>query len=261
MNDIDLRTALHDWAGESSDGQPPVAELISRGARRRRRRNLAGVGAAAVAVLAAGALAASGLLAAPGDTKSTAAPPDPRLELAAATTSTSQQTFRFVVDSELTVPVHDIQARKGSCSGVIDPAAQTGYVKLGKLNEHWAVAGKRYLRVGTHHYTLGPGDVNAFIGCPVGRASDPGFVTADPASLLRDLSKLASVRKVAGGEVSTYAFTGSGFQGTVTVSGGKVQSLTSTVDSPAQGDTPAYHRKITMTLSGYGEPVEIRSPW
>ena len=261
MNDIDLRTVLHDWAGESPAGQPPVAELISRGARRRRRRNLAGVGAAAVAVLAAGALATSGLLTAPADTKPTAAPPDPRVELAAATTSTSEQTFRFVVDSELTVPAHDIQAEKGNCSGVLDPATQTGYVKLGDLNEHWAIDGKRYLRVGKHHYTLGPGDVNKFIACPVGRTGDPGFVTADPASLLRDLSKLASVRKITGGEMSTYAFTGSGFQGTVTVSGGKVRSLTSTVDSPARDDTPAYHRKITMTLSGYGEPVELRSPW
>ena len=258
MNDIDLRTALHDWACESPAGQPPVAELISRGGRRRRRRHLAGVGAAAVAVLAAGALTTSGLLTAPAHTGPTAAPPDPRVELAAAITSTSEQTFRFVVVSELTVPAHDIRAEKGSCSGVLDPAARTGYVKLGDLDEHWAIDGKRYLRVGKHQYTLGPGDVTKFIACPVGRTGDPGFVTADPASLLRDLSKLASVRKIT---TSTYAFTGSGFQGTVTVSGGKVRSLTSTVDSPARDDTPAYHREITMTLSGYGEPVQLRSPW
>ena len=261
MNDIDLRTALHDWAGEAPAGQPPVAELVSRGARRRRRRNLAGVGAAAVAVLAAGALATSGLRVAPADTGPTAAPPDPRVELAAATTSTGGQAFRFVLDSGLTVPADDIRAEKGSCSGVLDPAAQNGYVKLGTLDEHWAVGGKRYLRVGKHHYTLGTGDVNKFIACPVGRAGDPGFVTADPASLLRDLSRLASVRKITGGETSTYAFTGSGFQGTVTVSGGKVRSLTSAVDGPARGDTPAYHRTITMTLSGYGEAVQIRPPW
>jgi len=262
MNDIDLRMALHDWAGESPAGQPPIAELISRGTRHKRRRTLtgAGAGAAAVAVLAAGALATSGPLTAPASTTPPAAP-DPRIELAAATTSTSQQTFRFVVDSQLTVPAQHIQAEKGNCSGVLDPATQTGYVKLGDLNEHWAIDGKRYLRVGQHHYTLGPGDVNKFIACPIGRTGDPGFVTADPASLLRELSNLATVRKISGGEMSTYAFTGSGFKGTITVSGGKVRSLTSTVDSPARDDTPAYHRTITMTLSGYGEPVELRSPW
>jgi hypothetical protein len=261
MNDIDLRTALHDWAGESTAGQPPVAALISRGVRRRRRRALAGVGTAAVAVLGGGAIATSGLLAAPAGTKPTAAPPEPRVELAAAITSSSEQTFRFVVESELTVPADDIRAEKGHCSGVLDPATQTGYVKLGTLNEHWAVDGKRYLRVGKHHYTLGAGDVTQFIACPVGRTGDPGFVTADPASLLRDLSKLSSVQKITGGETSTYAFTGSGLHGTVTVSGGKVRSVTSTVDSPARGDTPAYHRRITLTLSGYGVPVEVRSPW
>jgi hypothetical protein len=207
--------------------------------------------AALAAVLAAGALVTNG----PADTRPTAAPPDPRVELAAATTSTSEQVFRFVVESELTVPAHDIQAEKGTCSGVLDPATRTGYVKLGDLDEHWAIGGKRYLRVGKHHYTLGSGDVSKFIACPVGRSGDPGFVSADPASLLHDLGKLASVRKVTGGEPSTYAFTGTGFQGTVTVSGGKVRSLTSTVDSPA------YHRTITMTLSGYGDPADIQPPW
>lgn len=286
MNDIDLRTALHEWAGESPAGQPPIAELISRGAHRRRRRTLAGgVGVAAAVVLAAGALATSGLATTPADDKPALAdnkpvsadnkpapadgkpapadnkPQDPRLELAAATTATSEEAFRFVVDSEITVPAHDIQDEKGRCSGVLDPATQTGYVRLGDLNEHWAIDGKRYLRVGKHHYTLGPGAVNEFIACPIGRTGDPGFVSADPASLLRDLSTLASVRKITGGETSTYAYTGSGFHGTVTVHGGRVRLLTSTVDSPARGDTPAYHRKISMALSGYGEPVEIRAPW
>jgi hypothetical protein len=86
-------------------------------------------------------------------------------------------------------------------------------------------------------------------------------VTADPASLLRDLSKLSSVQKITGGEMSTYAFIASGLQGTVTVSGGKVRSLTATVDNPARDDAPAYHRKIIVTLSGYGDPVQVRSPW
>jgi hypothetical protein len=260
MNEIDLRTALHDWAGESPTGQPPVAELIRRGARRKRRRTTAVVGTAAVALLA-GAAAASGLLTDPAPTRPTAAPPEPRVELAAAITSTDAQTFRFFVQSELTVPAHDIQAQKASCSGVLDPGRHTGYVKLGDLNEHWAVDGKRYLRVGEHHYTLGAGDMAKFIACPVGRSGDPGFMTADPASLLRDLSKVSSVHKITDGETSTYAFTGSGLQGTVTVGGGKVRSLTDTVDSPARGDTPAYHREITLTLSGYGDPVKVRAPW
>jgi hypothetical protein len=260
MNDMDLRTALHDWAGESPAGQPPVAELISRGVRRKRRRALAGAGTAAVAVavLGAGALAVTGPR---GGTEPPAAPPDPRVELAAAFSSTGAQSFRFVVESELTVPVHDIRGAKGVCSGVIDPARRTGYVKMGDLDEHWAVDGQRYLRMGKQHYTLGAGDVNQFIACPVGRAGDPGFVAADPAGLLRDLSKLATVRKVTAGEPARYAFTGSGFAGTVTVGGGKVRTLTSTVDSPASADTPAYHREITMTLSGYGEPVAIKPPW
>jgi hypothetical protein len=103
--------------------------------------------------------------------------------------------------------------------------------------------------------------VTRFIACPVGRTGDPGFVGADPASLLHALDELSSVHKITGGEVSVYGFTGSGFRGTVTVSGGRVRSLTSTVDSPARADTPAYHRKITLTLSGYGEAVAVRSPW
>jgi hypothetical protein len=261
MNDIDLRTALHDWAGEAPAGQPPVAELISRGARRQRRRTLAGAGTAAVAVLGAGAMAIDSLSAGPTGAGPAVTPPEPGVELAAAVTSTSGQSFRFVVESALTVPAHGIQASKGRCSGMIDPATQTGYVKLGDLNEHWAVGGKRYLRAGKHHYTLGAGDVNQFIACPVGRTGDPGFVSADPVTLLRVLTKLSTVEQISGGETSRYAFTGSGFRGTVTVSGSKVRSLTSTVDSPARDDAPAYHREITLTLSGHGEPVAVRPPW
>ena len=70
-------------------------------------------------------------------------------------------------------------------------------MKLGDLNEHWAVNGKRYLRVGKHHYTLGPGDVNKFIACPVGRTDDPGFVTAKaefPLPRGRQVAALHAVR-------------------------------------------------------------------
>ncbi|GLZ02255.1 hypothetical protein [Actinoplanes sp. NBRC 103695] len=268
MNDVDLRTALHEWAGQTHAGQPPIAELISRGAARRRRRHLtrAGTAAMAVAVLAA-AVAAGGLLTAAPATKPTAAPSppplEPRIELAAAITSTSEQSFRFVVESELTMPMHETRNSKGTCSGVIDPATQTGYAKFGDLNEHWAVNGRRYLRQGNRRYALGAGKVSDFIACPIGRIGDPGFVNADPVSLLHDLAELATIRKTTNGNnpTTTYTYTATGIHGTITVTNGKVHTLTSTVDNPASHDKPAYHREITMTLTGYGDPVKVKAPW
>ncbi len=282
MNDTDLRTALHDWAGESGAGRPPVADRIGRGRRRRRRQALTGLGGTAAAVLAVGAVAMSSLVmtskgedptaatpkdpsvtqkdpGGPGATRDVQGnPEEPRLELAAAISESGGQSFRFVVESELTVRAHDLPPTTGTCSGMIDPDAGTGYMRSGELNEHWAVDGIRYQRMGKQRNTLGPGDVSRFIVCHVGRVDEPGFVAADPASLLRDLSGQATIQKI---NPSTYAFTGTDITGTVTVSDGLVSSLTSTVDSPARGDMPAYHRTVTMTLSGYGEPVQVRAPW
>jgi hypothetical protein len=258
MNGIDLKEALHDWASEAPAARAPIDDLIERGVRRRRRRTVARVATPLAAVVAVGALLVGGVFAPrtssnPIAAPSQAAPVDPRLELAAVVTATTGESFRFSSKTELTVPVHGIRSR-GTCAGMIDPPARTGYVKEGDLVEHWAVNGRRYLREGNRHYNLGPGDVGKFIGCA-------GGMSADPLDLVRQLGAVSAVRKTTDGDTSTYFFADSGLRGSVTVTGGRVHSVTTSTDTPASADTPRHQFKVTMTLSGYGEPVVVKAPW
>jgi hypothetical protein len=262
MTQNDLRTSLRDWADEAPAGGPPIDELITRGSRRRRRRHAAGVAVAGLVAVAVGAAVVgvnAGTGPGPAASPASAAAPAPTLALAAAVKSTASGSFRYTSDLTQTVPAEGVSHVKTRCTGVIDPATQTGYSKYG-LTEHWVINGVRYLKEGNHRYVIGKGDAGEFLTCG-GTGAGRGLLSADPLTLLNDLKTVSSVRQSGAAGDATYAFRSPGLTGTVTLAGARVSSMTLHIDSPKTTDTPAYRRDVTMTLSGYGVPVALKAPW
>jgi hypothetical protein len=247
MTENQLRTSLRDWADETPAGEPPIDDLMARGTRRRRRRAAIRVSVAALAAVAAAAAAGIGVTASAGRDPATpavsAAPDRPALTLAAAITSTTSTSFRYQADL--------VQPGTGTtrCTGVIDPATQSGYSKYG-MTEHWVVNGVRYLKEGNHRYVIGTGDAAEFLTCGGTRAGH-GLLSADPLTMLDNLKNVSSVRQ----DDATYAFSSPTLRGTVTLREGRVSSMTVHIDTPAQ------RRDVTMTLSDYGVRVAPKAPW
>jgi hypothetical protein len=263
MTEKYLRTSLHDWADGTAAGEPPIDDLIAQGSRRRRRRNATRISVAVAVTVAVAAATAIGVNAStgpdPGVAPASAPPVRPALALAAAIGSTTSTSFRYQADLVRRRSPADPRLEKAHCTGVIDLATQSGYSKYG-LTEHWVVDGVRYLKEGNHRYVIGKGDAAEFLTCGGTRAGH-GLLSADPLTLLTNLKDVASVERAGVGNDATYAFRGPALTGTVTLLGGRVSSMTLHVDNPAEGDTPALHRDVTMRLSDYGVRVSRTAPW
>ncbi|MEV6845200.1 hypothetical protein [Actinoplanes sp. NPDC051411] len=252
----DLSTAMHEWAGRAATGeQPPVAELIAAGTKRRNRRRAGAAGAAtlALAAVVGGALATTGGAGAAG-TPAAVAGQSPAVELAAAATSTSETSFKFVVNSTLTLPAWQIDHVKETCTGAIDPLTRSGFVETGSVFSARVVNGHRYVAKENYWQDRGKGDVAGILLC--GDPKAPAGADADPATELKVLSKAGTVTKNAAG----FSFTGDEIKGAAKVSGGHVVQISYTITSRATKDYPAYTRETTMTLSGFGDKVSVKKP-
>ena len=245
MIENQLRTSLHDWAQAAPAGEPPIDDLIDRGGHRRRRRHATRLSVAGLVTVAVAAATGIGVNASsrpgPATPPASAAPVQPALTLAAAVKSTTSTSFRY--ESVL------VGTGKSRCTGVIDPATESGYSRYG-LTEHWVIKGVRYLKEGNHRYILGRGDAAQFLTCG-GTAAGHGLLSADPLGLLDELKEVSSVQPGGNG---SYAFRSSDFTGTVTLREGRVSSMTLHIESPRKRD-------VTMTLSDYGVPVSLKAPW
>jgi hypothetical protein len=253
----DIRNVLHDWADSSPAGEPPMADLISAGTRLRNRRRAAAVGTTALALAAVAGVAFSvtgtNTPSAPTAAGTNATSDTPEMELAAAATSTAGSSFKFGVKSTLTLPDWKIDHITTTCSGALDPGAQTGYVD-GRVFGTRVVDGHYYVRKETTWFDRGKGTLAQAMLCADPKA--PAGLAADPATELKNLAKAGKVTKTSGG----YTFTGDEVQGTVKVSGGKVTELSYKIDHKKSADYPAYTRETILKLSAYGEKVSVKKP-
>ena len=252
----DLSTALHEWAGRTSAGAPPVADLIAAGRKRRNRRRtlVAGVATLAFAGVAVGVTLGGSGASTPSSRTAAGAAQSPAFELAAAATASEDTSFKFSVRTTLTLPAWQIDHVTNTCSGAIDPLTQSGYLKTDGPFSARVVNGERYVAKENYWQDRGKGGLAGNLLC--GDSKVPAGIAADPATELKNLQKAGTVTKTASG----YSFTGPEFQGTAKISGGKISELSYTVTHPETKDYPAYTRQVTMKLSGYGEKVTVTRP-
>ncbi|MEV6299153.1 hypothetical protein AB0M02_07090 [Actinoplanes sp. NPDC051861] len=253
MNDIS--TALHDWAERTPAGEPPVAGLIAAGTRRRNRRRAASAGAAtlALAAVVGVALTTTGGATAP-QSPLAQAETSPAMELAAAATSTAGTSFRFRIDSTLTLSEWQIDHVTTTCTGAVDPVKESAHLESHPV-EARLVNGRHFIsKDGEHWVDRGKGTLAGFMLC--GDENVPSLVASDPATALKSLRKASMVTKTAGG----YQVTDDAFTGTVKVSGGKITEFSYAVDQKKTSDYPAYTKNVTMKLSGYGSKVSVKNP-
>ena len=259
----ELSSTLRRWADRTEVGEPPIAELIAAGHRRRvrRRATAAGTGVLALASAAMITLTTAGT----AGTSGTSGSASPTLELAAAVSSTAAGSFRFIVESTLSVPADNVRGEHTTCTGAADPETNTGYLKTGTklrqkshptvpvIYEVRVVRGDLYIGMGSNWQANGKGTLTN-LRC--GDANEPALLAADPLSQLRQLGRSVVASKTAAG----YSFTGDGITGTVTVSDGKVTQLSYRITRSKTHDTPAYSEQVTTKLSGYGQPVAVQKP-
>ncbi|WP_436525419.1 hypothetical protein [Actinoplanes sp. HUAS TT8] len=254
----DLQTSLHEWANRTDAGEAPVADLIAAGTKRRNRRRAGAVGTTALALAAVAGVAFSltGTTAPAATTaggSDPAAAQTPAMELAAAATSTAGSSFSFGVKSTLTLADWQIDHVTTTCSGALDPGAETGYVEGGVFGTR-VVDGHLYVRKSTLWVDRGKGTLAEAMLCSDAKA--PKGLASDPTTELKNLAKVAKVEKTKDG----FTFVGDEVQGTVKVSGGKVTELSYDINHKKSSDYPAYTRETTLKLSNYGKPVSVKKP-
>ncbi|MDT5033716.1 MAG: hypothetical protein QOC94_3887 [Actinoplanes sp.] len=256
----DLSSALHDLADHTATGEAPVADLIAAGKKRRARNRAASAGMAtlALAAVVGVSLSATGATAPSGSTNALgstgAAARTPAMELAAAATSTAGSSFKFSIDSTLTLAEWQIDHVTVTCTGALDPVNDSAYIKGGHF-EVRLVDGLQYIsKDGEHWRDAGKGTLANSMLC--GDEHVPSVVASDPSSVLKTLGKDSTVTKTSDG----YKFTNAAYSGTVKVAGGKVSEIAYDVVQKKASDYPAYSMHATMKLSDYGVKVSVNKP-
>ncbi|MDT4995820.1 MAG: hypothetical protein QOH97_5712 [Actinoplanes sp.] len=250
----DLSSALNDWADHTEAGEAPVADLIAAGKKRRARNRAASAGVAtlALAAVVGVSLSATGSTNALGSTG--AAARTPAIELAAAATSTAGSSYKFSIDSTLTLAEWQIDHVTSTCTGAADPANDSAYLK-GIHVEARLVDGLHYLsKDGDHWVDAGKGTLADFMLC--GDEHVPSVTASNPSSVLKTLGKDSTVTKTSDG----YKFTNAAYSGTVKVAGGKVSEFAYDVVQKKTSDYPGYTKHVVMKLSDYGVPVSVKKP-
>jgi hypothetical protein len=254
----DLSNALHDWAGRTEAGQPPVADLIAAGTKRRARNRAASAGVAtlALAAVVGVSITATGSTTPRGSAEAlgTSGERTPAMELAAAAAFAEGTSYKFKINSTLNLAEWQIDNVTSTCTGAADPAKATAIVK-GGVFEVRLIKGQRYASKGPGTWVdMGKSTVAGAMLC--GDENVPSLAASDPASALKALRKVSTVKKVSGG----YEFSDTGFTGTVKVSGGKISEFTYDVDQKKSSSYPAYTKHVVMKLSDYGTKVSVKKP-
>jgi hypothetical protein len=251
----DLSNALHEWAGRTEAGRPPVADLVTAGKKRRARNRAASAGAATLALAAVigVSISATGPSAVTPEALGTTTP-TPAMELVAAATSTAGSSYKFSIASTLTLAEWQIDHVTTTCTGAADPVKETAYLKSSPV-EARLVGGRHFISKGGEHWVdRGKGTLAGFMLC--GDENVPSVTASDPSTVLKALRKAGTVEKTADG----FTVTDADFTGTVKVSGGKITEFTYDVVQQKKSDYPAYTKHVVVKLSGYGTKVSVESP-
>ncbi|MFC3503327.1 hypothetical protein ACFOOK_20450 [Micromonospora krabiensis] len=288
MNTLDEQLAhrLHDIVDTEPDSVPPVADLLDRGRRARRRRTAALVGTTC-AVLALGAATATAVVALPGPTgrpavtargaaPTSAAPP--AMELVAAATASENISYRM----RLTTAGPDGLTYEGA----FDPRTATGYVRVPQddvVMTQLLIDGTLYeggeRPQGPKPADKGPGETYGRYGQYPGRhdrltlhadGNDVlGAAASDPAALFAALKRVdATVTENPDGTLR-FEYTTVDGPGTVTTRGdvaldgdGRIAkvALAGTWRTTAKGRLDTGTFASTLELFDYGLPVRVERP-
>jgi len=261
MNTLDAQLAsrLHDMVDGEVGAEPPTQMLLTRG-RRARHRRAAAVVTASLAVLTVGGVAATAAVqsSAPSRPAVTAAE-TPELQLVAAVAASENVSYR-------------VRVRSGSetTEGAFDPGTATGF-----LNSSSSTGGVVYLErlINGVRFVSSSGSKDKWKQYPgkhdrlaYDRALNSAVgASADPKQLFETLRRAGAKVTQAGAGVYHFEVEHSGdtFVGDVALSADKrIAKVTYKRTSRDEKDGQAVTSTslVTVELSGYGLPVQVKRP-